>query len=117
MRTGLRLGALGLGALAAVACGDAPLHGPCERASDCDPPADGCYELAYVRSDGSEATGRTCSHECTADVDCPHGRCLALEGDPTETYLCFAACAEPMDCFEGHACTPSAVGSLCLPVE
>ncbi len=113
MRWALALTALLIG------CADDPLYGPCESASDCADPADGCYELRYARSDGTDVTGRTCTVSCGRDASCPSGgRCLALAGDPSGTFLCFAPCETSMDCFEGHACTETTGGDgskICLP--
>lgn len=101
-----------------IGCADDPLYGPCDTAGDCADPADGCYELRYDRSDGTSAEGRTCTTRCR-DGSCPNGgRCLALAGDPSGTFLCFAPCETSMDCFEGHACTEtSGAGDskICLP--
>ena len=105
--------------LGLIGCADDPLYGPCDSASDCAAPADGCYELRYDRSDGTTAEGRTCSIGCGRDASCPNGGlCLALEGDASETFLCFATCETSMDCLEGHACTETTGGAgsaICLP--
>ena len=69
--------------------------------------------------DGTSAEGRTCTTTCGRDASCPSGgRCLALAGDPSGTFLCFAPCETSMDCFEGHACTETTGGDgskICLP--
>lgn len=102
-----------------LGCGEVPLYGPCDSAGDCADAADGCYELRYDSSDGTTAEGRTCTLSCGRDASCPSdGRCLALAGDPSRTFLCFAPCETSMDCFEGHACTETSGGDgskICLP--
>ena len=99
---------------------DGPPFTRCAGGAECASPADGCYELRFTRSDGSEGSGRQCTLRCAGDQDCPQGSaCLVLEGDPTLTPLCFATCALPGDCYRGSRCTevegPLEVMSVCLP--
>jgi hypothetical protein len=92
----------------------------CSGGEECAPPADGCYALRFTRSDGSEGEGRQCTLRCGADVTCPGDSvCLVLEGDASETPLCFATCTVAEDCFVGLRCTEvdgeAEVMSVCLP--
>ncbi len=97
-------------------CANTPLYAPCDDGSECEDPSDGCYALLFDRSDGTQGSGNVCSRRCVTDSDCPGGLCLALRGDPSETFLCFETCAADR-CFDPHACTPldGAMGSVCLP--
>ena len=109
-----------MGASVAGCAESGPPFSVCAGADECMPPADGCYELLFTRSDGSEARGRQCSLACAADVDCPpEAVCATLDGAPTETRLCLATCEESADCFAGLRCTQVSGGgdamSLCLP--
>lgn len=106
--------------LLACSCVSAPPYAMCEVQEDCASPSEGCFELAFTRSDGSEARGALCTLECEIDADCPEdGACVALEGDPTGTYFCAQRCVEPMDCYAGFACTviegATRTMQLCLP--
>ena len=104
-------------------CSSTPLYAPCDEGSECEGPADGCYRLLFERSDGSEGDGTLCSRGCASDADCRDGACLALEGDPDGTFLCFEACGEgtpaaERGCYDGHTCTPvtgASVDAVCLP--
>lgn len=92
----------------------------CSGGEECAPPSDGCYALRFTRSDGSEGEGRQCTLRCGGDVACPEGSvCLVLEGDASETPLCFALCDVAEDCFVGSRCTAvegeEEVMSVCLP--
>ncbi|MCA9533845.1 MAG: hypothetical protein KC593_09205 [Myxococcales bacterium] len=120
-RCAVAAGLLALLLVCATGCvADGPPFTRCAGGAECAAPADGCYELLFTRSDGSEGSGRQCTLRCAVDQDCPEGAaCLVLEGDPTLTPLCFATCALPEDCYRGSRCTPVEgpleVMSVCLP--
>lgn len=98
-----------------IACGSEPLYSPCSSGDKCG--GDGCFQLLYSRSDGSEREGNFCSKRCTTDADCRDGVCLALSEDPDSNFLCFETCT-PDSCFEGQVCTPvngASVDRVCLP--
>jgi hypothetical protein len=118
----VRAPALAIAALAlAAGCGSgAPPYAACVDELDCPAPSDACYRLRFTRSDGAEADGRLCSLTCASDEDCPEGgACVALEGDPENTYFCAQRCGASADCYAGFACTmvegADRTMQLCLP--
>lgn len=99
---------------------DAPLYAACGDDVGCEEPADRCWHVELVRSDGSPGEGAICTARCENDADCPGaGVCLALAGDPDETFLCWSPCDESVDCYFGLRCTmvegADGVDRICLP--
>ncbi len=100
--------------------GDAPMYASCGDGVECDAPADGCWHVDLVRTDGSTGEGALCTARCESDSDCPgDAACLALEGDPEGTFLCWSRCAAPEDCYVRLRCTEvegaAGVERICLP--
>lgn len=107
-------------ALLLAGCGtSSPPYAACVDDLDCPAPSDACYRLRFTRSDGTEADGRMCSAGCATDADCPEGGvCLALEGDPGETFFCAQRCEVSAHCYAGLACTMvdgERTMQVCLP--
>ena len=107
--------------LALAGCGSgAPPYAECVDELDCPAPSDGCYQLRFTRTDGTEADGNMCSATCASDAECPEeGACVALDGDPETRFFGAARCATSSDCYAGFACTmvegADGVMRLCLP--
>jgi hypothetical protein len=98
----------------------APPYAVCGDGLECEAPSDACYRVTLTRSDGTVGEARVCSLACTSDDECPDGgACLALEGDPTQTFFCVERCATSSECYAGLACTTveGAAGTMraCLP--
>jgi hypothetical protein len=92
----------------------------CENSAECIAPADDCWEVELERLDGSMGRSSICSHECSTDGDCGDGTCLALVGDPSAIYLCYARCGVGVQCAVGTRCTelqdaPAGSEYACLP--
>ena len=92
----------------------------CEEGADCDAPADGCWHVTLVRSDGTTGDGALCTAACVTDADCPEeGVCLAIDGDPDRVFLCWQRCETSSDCYAGQRCTETTgtagATSICLP--
>jgi len=109
--------------LAALGCGgaDRVVYQTCEETGECLAPADACWAVEFLRVDDTRGSGAFCSLSCQTNADCPAGGvCMALAGDPNETYLCYAVCGAEQQCPAGLLCTPlegDGVGSddACLP--
>jgi hypothetical protein len=99
----------------------APPYAACEVQEDCAmPESEGCFELRFARTDGTEAMGAMCTSECATDADCVEpGVCITLEGDASMTFFCAQACVDPDDCYAGLRCTAvtgaTRTMQLCLP--
>ena len=117
------IGACIVWALAALGCGggDIAVYETCEASEGCAAPADACWAVDFLRVDDTRGTGAFCSLRCETNADCPGGGvCMALAGDLSETYLCYATCGAEEACPSGLRCTPlqgEGVGSddACLP--
>jgi len=107
--------------MVAAGCGaNAPTYAGCGDDLDCGRAEDRCTRVLFTRSDGTEGDGALCTPACASDADCPEGgACVALEGDPTETFFCASRCAASADCYAGFACTEvegaDRTMRLCLP--
>jgi len=102
--------------------GGALLYERCLDRTDCDPAADGCYEV-----DTSTGTGAMCSVQCLDASDCLAVRggvgatCYTLYGDPSGVAICYEQCDFDADCAFGLGCVdaldPSGVviDRICVP--
>lgn len=105
--------------LVLTACASTPPYARCDGNTSCAMGA--CTNVAYTRSDGTEASGSFCTNACHADADCPdEGVCIGLAHDTTHTFFCVKRCTTSTDCTTGLACTALTTGdgvtlSGCLP--
>lgn len=119
MRALLRIAASMLvSAAAAGGCTEPPCRqdlGSCESTSDCAGGAT-CESIAW-----SFGEGQLCAVECETELDCPRarglpGRCLNAA---TGGFLCYASCAQDVDCDDGWVCQPirsnGALSAICMP--
>lgn len=81
----------------------------CSTSDQCIDTADQCF--SYSTDDG---TVGSCTRSCTADGDCPSGRCLSL--DEGTSFQCMQTCTSSASCESGWSCSAIDAGAAaCLP--